>query len=143
MCICVLVYVCLCVFVCTPQVIVSSGGVVHQVGAKPEQKTLILGEIARSASSQDILGVFASAVSSDGSACPGPLSVRSDMNDTWYARDSVKLLPIDELIYRRIFSSYLLLFSMSFFMIVMMMLVMMMMCYLRASLRFQVRHLFL
>ena len=46
---------------------------------KPEQNTLILRDIPSTASNEAIMEVFTQA------NCPLPISLRSDMNDTWYA----------------------------------------------------------
>lgn len=46
---------------------------------KPEQNTLILRDIPSTASNEAIMEVFAKA------NCPMPVSLRSDMNDIWYA----------------------------------------------------------
>lgn len=46
---------------------------------KPEQNTLILRDIPSTSSNEAIMEVFTQA------NCPIPISLRSDMNDTWYA----------------------------------------------------------
>jgi len=58
-------------------------GTVKSAAAKPEQNTLILRDIAGATPSGDIVGIFTAAVTAEGSPCPAPQSVRSDMNDTW------------------------------------------------------------
>lgn len=63
---------------------VSGDGVVKSASAKLEQNTLILRDIPKSTPSGDILRIFSSAVTKEGVPCPLALSVRSDMNDTWY-----------------------------------------------------------
>ena len=46
---------------------------------KPEQNTLILRDIPSTSSNEAIMEIFTNA------NCPVPISLRSDMNDIWYA----------------------------------------------------------
>lgn len=55
-----------------------------RLNTKAEQNTLILRDIPTDAPPNDVAAIFSSATSQDGSACPIPISVRPDMNNTWF-----------------------------------------------------------
>lgn len=64
--------------------VTADGLVKASVILKPEQNTLILRDIPSTTPSEEIVGIFSSAVCpGSGAPCPTVQSVRADMNDTW------------------------------------------------------------
>ena len=70
----------ICIFAYYSQSFRVSGESVKSAFAKPEQNTLILRDIAATATNEEIMAIFSGAPTA---SCPVPLAVRSDMNDTW------------------------------------------------------------
>jgi len=57
---------------------------VVRLNTKFEQNTLILRDLPTSAPPADVTSIFSNAKTLDGLPCPLPITVRSDMNDTWF-----------------------------------------------------------